>query len=122
MAVSGGQRMTRGARHAFLVLAGALVLMVAALPTFTVVYANSTARVQDGTIAQLRTQLLAACGFAADIGTAPIPDRPVPGRLGIKIVTDSRGQWHALHCPGSLPVPPGLAKWAAHYHIPVEGK
>jgi hypothetical protein len=140
-AADGGQRMTRGARHAVMVLAAALVLMMAASPTFTVVYANSTAarqdaqartqagtiaqlnaqaRVQAATIAQLRAQLLASCGFAADIGGAPLPAAPRPSKLGVSIIADSRAQWLALRCPGSLPPPsPGLVKWGPYYHKPV---
>jgi hypothetical protein len=47
----------------------------------------------------------------------PLPDKPRPSRLGVSLVTDDRAQWRALHCPGTLPVPPGLAKWAAVYHL-----
>jgi hypothetical protein len=97
----------------------------------SITYANSTAsrqdaqsRVQDKTIAQLRAQQaqlrvqqLAACGFARDLGSVPLPDKPRPSRLGVSLVTDDRAQWRALHCPGTLPVPPGLAKWAAVYHL-----
>lgn len=64
-----------------------------------------------------RTQQ-AACSVAADVGSAPLPASPKPARLGVSIVTDFRAQWRALHCPGSLPVPPGLARWAAVYHLP----
>jgi len=129
--------MTRGARHAVLVLAAALVLMMAASPTFTVVYANSTAarqdaqsRAQDATIARLnaaiaqqRRQQLTSCNAAADLGTAVLPARPGPSRFAVKIVTDNRAQWYGLGCgrPGSLPVPPGLAAAAARYGIPVNG-
>ena len=67
---------------------------------------------------KLQTQQLAACGSAADIGSIPIPDKPRPSRLAISLVTDNRTEWRALHCPGTLPVPPGLAKWAAVYHLP----
>lgn len=69
--------------------------------------------------AQLRAQQLAGCGFARDLGSVPIPDKPRPGKLGVSLVTDSRAQWRALHCPGTLPVPPGLAHWAAYFHLPV---
>ena len=109
-AASDAQRMTRGARHAFLTLAVALLLVMAASPVFTVVYANSTA-------GQLRTQLQAACGFAHDLGTATLPASPRPSRFGVSLVADARAQWRALRCPGDLPVPPGLARWAAYYHL-----
>lgn len=105
-----GERMTRGARHAFLTLAAAGVLVAAAAPTFTVVYANMTAD-------QLRVQLQASCGFAHDLGTATLPAAPRPSRFGVSLVVDARAQWRALHCPGELPVPPGLARWAAFYHL-----
>lgn len=95
-----------------------IAVMIAVVAYFAAVsHANSTARTQDETIAQLRTQLMASCAFAADIGGAPLPDSPKPGKLGVSIVVDSRAQWRALHCPGQLPVPRGLAKWAAYYHL-----
>ena len=86
---AGGGRMTRGARHAFIVVAAAVALVAAAGPAFTVAYANSTAtrqdaaaRVQDktiaqlnATIAQLRRQQLTSCNAAADLGTVPLPAR-----------------------------------------------
>jgi hypothetical protein len=80
---------------------------------------DQQARVQAATITQLRTQQLAGCAFAADLGSVPIPDKPRPSRLGVLLVTDSRAQWRGAHCPGKLPVPPGLAKWARYYHLPV---
>jgi hypothetical protein len=70
------------------------------------------------TIAQLRAQLQASCAFAADVGSVTLPDSPRPSRLGVSIVTDSRAQWHELHCPGTLPVPPGLGRWARYYDLP----
>lgn len=118
MATPDPERMTRGARHAFLVLAVALLAVMAASPVFTVVYANSTAAAQDKTIAQLRAQQLAACGFARDLGGVPLPDKPRPSKLGVSLVVDSRAQWRTLHCPGTLPVPPGLARWAKVYGLP----
>lgn len=74
---------------------------------FTVVY-----------VAQLSTQLQAACAFAADVGSVPLQAPPRPSKLGVSIVVDSRAQWRALHCPGTLPPSAGLAKWAAYYHLP----
>lgn len=106
---------------------------------FTVVYATTTAHRQDAqshrqdvtitrlnaTIAQLRAQQgllrrqqLAGCASAADIGSVPLQSAPKPSRLGVSLVVDFRHQWRALHCPGVLPVPPGLAGWAAFYHLP----
>lgn len=67
---------------------------------------------------QLRTQLQASCAFAADIGSVPLPDSPTPSKLGVSLVVDSRAQWRELRCPGPLPEPPGLAKWAAYYRLP----
>jgi len=123
------------ARRGFAVLV-AVLAMVAASPAFTVAYANSTAarqdaaaRVQDktisrldATIAQLRRQLLASCNAAADLGTVPLPAKPPPSRLAVKIVTDNRAAWYGNGCPGSLPVPAGLAQAAARWGIPVNGK
>lgn len=76
------------------------------------------ATVQAATIGQLRAQQLAACAFAADVGSVPLPASPRPSKLGVSLIADSRAQWRKLHCPGQLPVPPGLAKWAAYYHVP----
>ena len=83
------------------------------------------ARAQAATIAQLRAQQAqlskqqqAACAVAADVGSAPLPASPKPSKLGVSLVVDFRHQWRTLHCPGSLPVPPGLARWAAYYHLP----
>jgi hypothetical protein len=76
----------------------------------------------NAAIAQLRRQQLAACNAAADLGSVPLPRRPVPSKLAVSLVTDNRAQWHGLGCPGSLPVPPGLAEAAARYHVPVNGK
>jgi hypothetical protein len=130
-------------RRALIATGTAVLLAVAADPAFTVVYANSTAarqdaaakvqdktiakqdaqaRVQAATIAQLRRQLLASCNAAADLGTVPLPAKPLPSRLAVKIVTDNRAAWYGNGCPGTLPVPAGLAAAAARYGIPVNGK
>jgi len=69
-------------------------------------------------VGKLQTSVLASCAFAADIGTVPIPAKPRPSKLGVQLVADSRAQWRKLGCPGSLPVPPGFARWAAVYHLP----
>src|SRR5258707_12749320 len=99
----------------FIALAVAMLVTGLASVAASVIYANVTAasqaaqsRVQDATIAQLRAQQLAACAFAADVGTVPLPDAPRPSRLGVSIVADSRAQWRGLHCPGTLPPSPGL--------------
>src|SRR5258708_7789582 len=94
----------------------------------SVIYANVTAarqaaqsRVQDATIAQLQAQLLAACGFAADVGGAPVVTGPTgkASELSVKIVSDSRAQWRQLGCPGKLAPPePSFTRWAAFYHLP----
>lgn len=101
-----------------------IVLLVVAGVFFSITYANRTAGKQDATItqlqaqqAQLQSQQQAACAFAADVGSVPLPDAPRPTKLGVSLVVDSRAQWRKLHCPGTLPVPPGLAKWAAYYHL-----
>jgi hypothetical protein len=128
--------MTRGARRAFAILALAGLVASGASTAASVLYATVTAhrqdaqqRAQDATIArldaataQLRRQQLASCAGAADLGSIPLADKPPPSRFVIRLLTDNRGQWHELGCPGALPVPPGLAKWAAHYGIPVNGK
>ena len=90
---------------------------------------NSQARTQaatierlDATIARLRRQQLTGCNAAADLGTVPLPAKPPPSRLAVKIVTDNRAAWYGNGCPGSLPVPAGLAQAAARWGIPVNGK
>jgi hypothetical protein len=113
--------MTPGAKRAVVML----FVLSLALSAANLLFANAQARRQDATIAQLRaqeaqlrSQQLAGCAFAADLGGVPIPGKPRPSRLGVSLVTDSRMQWRALHCPGTLPMPPGLAHWAAVYHLP----
>lgn len=71
-----------------------------------------------GYVAQLQTQLQAACGFAHDLGGVSLPASPKPSRLGVSIVADSRAQWRELRCPGTLPPAPGLAHWAKVYGLP----
>ncbi len=109
----------------FVILAVAMLAVGVASAVASIAYASSAthrldaqARVQSATIAQLRAQQLAGCAFAADIGSAPLAASPRPSRLGVLLVTDSRAQWRGAHCPGTLPVPPGLARWAAYYHLP----
>ena len=108
-----------------MVIVGAALLAGVGSLLASVAYASSAthrldaqARVQAATIAQLRAQQLAGCAFAADIGSVPLAASPRPSRLGVLLVTDSRAQWRGAHCPGTLPVPPGLAHWAAYYHLP----
>lgn len=104
------ERVTRRRLRSFLVVALAAVLTGAAAFAAAVIYANVT----EG---QLRQQQLAGCAFAADIGTLPVTGTPRPSRLAVSLVADSRAQWRGLHCPGTLPVPPGLERWAAYYHL-----
>lgn len=99
----------------FIIVAVAMLAVGVAAVSASVIYANST-------FGKLQQQQRAACGSAADLGSVPIPDKPVPSRLAISLVTDNRAAWYGLGCGASLPVPPGLAKWAAHYRIPVNGK
>ncbi len=108
----------------FVILAVAMLAVGVASAVASIAYASSAthrldaqARVQAATIAQLRAQQLAGCAFAADIGSVPLAASPRPSRLGVLLVTDSRAQWRGAHCPGTLPVPPGLARWAAYYHL-----
>lgn len=105
------ERMTQGARRAFALLAVLMLVTGVAAVLSSIAYANYT-------VAQLRSQQLAGCAFAAHLGSAALPDRPRPGRLGVQLVTDSRAQWRALHCPGSLPPGTGLVKWAHFYRLP----
>jgi hypothetical protein len=119
----------------FIIIAVAALTVGAASFGASVIYANVTAgrlatqaRVQDKTIARLnatiaqqRRQLLASCNAAADLGTVPLPAKPPPSRFAVKIVTDNRAAWYGNGCPGSLPVPPGLAVAAARWHVPVNG-
>jgi len=100
-----------------LVMAAVAILYSASYTNGSASRLDAQARVQAATIRQLRAQQLAGCAFARDLGTVPVPDKPRPSKLGISLVTDSRAQWRGLHCPGTLPVPPGLAKWAAVYHL-----
>jgi len=132
------ERMTRGARHAFAILALVVLALGVLCVAFTVFYANSTARGQhrtiarldaqarrqDAIIAQLRRQQLAQCASYADLGTAVLPAKPPPSRFAVRIVTDNRKAWYGNGCgqPGSLPVPAGLAAAARRYGIPVNGK
>lgn len=80
------------------------------------------ARVLAGQVAKLQRAVLASCGAASDIGSAPLssPGSRPPSKLAIQFVADERAQWHKLGCPGRLPVQPGLLHWATVYHIPVK--
>jgi hypothetical protein len=106
------------ARYPFVVLALLSLLVGAFAIWYGVHYTQRTASAQDATITQLRTQLQASCAFAADVGSVALPASPRPSRLGVLIVSDARSQWRKLHCPGSLAPAPGLARWAAYYHLP----
>lgn len=124
------EEMTRGARRAVIILFVITFALAAGNLIFSSGQVNhlagvvhkqdAQARVQAATVAQLREQLLAACGSAGDLGSIPIPQKPKPSRLAISLVTNNRLQWRALHCPGSLPTAAslGLARWAAYYHLP----
>ena len=120
-----GEGMTRGARRAVVALFILSFVIGAANLFWTGHDVNSSSAAlhrEQGTLAQavgkLQTALLASCAFAADVGSVPIPPRPVPSKLGISLVADSRAQWRELHCPGNLPAPPGFARWAAFYDLP----
>jgi hypothetical protein len=120
----------------FIIIAAAALIAAAASFGASAIYANSAAhrlnaqaRTQattistlDATIARLRRQQLTGCAAAADLGTVPLPAKPPPSRLAVKIVTDNRAAWYGNGCPGSLPVPAGLAQAAARWGIPVNGK
>ena len=69
---------------------------------------------------RLQTEIQSSCASAVSVGTAPVvpPHGGQPSKLGVTIVSNFRQQWHTLHCPGSLPQPPGFAHWAAVYHLP----
>jgi hypothetical protein len=76
---------------------------------------------QRTTTDQLRTAVVASCGFAADLASAPVVAGPTgkASQLGVKIVSDSRVQWRGLGCPGHLAPPqPSFVKWAKVYHLP----
>lgn len=103
----GHEPMTAGARRAVLVL----LAIIATLAVGNYVYSWA----QTG---HLRAQQLAACAFARDLGSAPLPASPRPSKLGVSIIADSRAWWHANNCPGDLPASPGLAHWEAVYHLP----
>jgi hypothetical protein len=106
--------MTQGARRAFATCV-VLVLMVGAACIFFTSAQTSQLRDVVGT---LQAAVLASCGFAADVGSVPLPPSPRPSKLGVSLVADSRQQWRKLNCPGTLPMPPGFAHWAAVYHLP----
>lgn len=136
MASEGAHLVTRRRLLDFISVAAVALVAGAASLTASVTYANSAAhrqdaaaRVQDktiaqlnATIAQLRRQQLTSCNAAADLGTVPLPAKPPPSRLAVRIVTDNRAAWYGNGCPGALPVPAGLAAAAARYGIPVNGK
>jgi len=112
----------------FTVIAVAMLATGIGSTVASVAYASMAAhrqdaqqRTQDKTIAQLRRQLLASCDSTADLGSIPLPASPPPSRIAVKLITDNRAQWFANGCPGSLPVPPGLAAAATRYGIPVNG-
>ena len=92
---------------------------VAVLFVLTVVVGVANLLFTTSQVDTLRAQQQAACAFAADLGSAPFPSSPRPSKLGVSIVADSRSQWRKLHCPGTLPVSPGLIKWGHFYRIPV---
>lgn len=105
-----GEPLNRATRRALVYLFAVAVLIGAANLYWT-------AREVD----QLRTAVVASCGFAADLASAPVVAGPTgkASQLGVKIVSDSRVQWHGLGCPGVLAPPaPSFVKWAKVYHLP----
>lgn len=107
MRAARGLWISPGARVSIVVLFALMLTIGAANILFTTTQVD-----------RLRMQQQAACAVAADVGTAPLQSSPKPGKLGVTIVLDFRRQWRTLHCPGSLPAPPGLQRWAAYYHLP----
>ena len=115
--------MTRGARYSVVFLFVLSLLLAGGdyfLGATQAAHLRAQARVLAAQVARLQAAVLASCDFAADLGTAPLPAAPKPGKLGVKLVADSRAQWRKLDCPGSLPVPPGFAHWATVYHLPAK--
>jgi hypothetical protein len=71
----------------------------------------------------LHRQVLSSCAQDHDLAGLPVGVNPQTGKaspLGVRIVSDNRGQWFRLGCPGSLPPPdPTFAHWARAFGIPV---
>lgn len=84
--------------------------------------AATTAQLRANTAA-LRAQVLSSCSQDRDIGGLPVSVNPATGKaspLGVRIISDERGQWFRLGCPGTLPPPdPAFVHWAGIFHIPV---
>lgn len=107
----GEQGMTRGARRAIIYLF-----------TLTVVLAGLNLFWTSREVGRVRAAVVASCGFAAALSSAPLAVNPKTGKaslLAVKIVADSRAQWLGLGCPGRLPPPsPSFVKWAKAYGQP----
>lgn len=73
-------------------------------------------------IAKQQRQIRASCNFYADLAGLPLANGPdgKPSELGVKIISDSRGAWDGLGCPGTL-APPSASyvRGAALYRLPV---
>lgn len=130
MATPAHEGMTHGARRAVIVLFVIMFVIGGANLLFTtgqvhhlagvVAKQDAQARTQATTIALLRRQQLAACGFAALLGGLPLADSPRPGRTGVVLVGDSRDWWRKNGCPGALAPGAGFEKWAAYYRLPAD--
>lgn len=70
----------------------------------------------------LRRQITADCGFDRDLAGLPLTNLPNghPSKLGVRIISDSRGAWAGHGCPGHLPPPdPTYVRGAKFYNLPV---
>jgi hypothetical protein len=70
-----------------------------------------------------QARLRASCNFYADLASAPlsiVSPAVKPAQLQVKILDDARFAFRGEDCTGNLPpAPPGLARWAAYYNLPV---
>ena len=73
-------------------------------------------------VALEQKQIHADCGFYGHLSGLPVtlgPDGKA-SRLGVQIISDSRGAFLGHGCPGTLPPPSSsFEKWAAYYHLTI---
>ena len=71
----------------------------------------------------LQRQIVADCGFYADLAGLPVTVPVTGGRPTVtlpRIISDSRGAFVGHGCPGPIPrANPAFIKWATYYHLPV---
>lgn len=106
-----------GSRTVLILGALALFIVSVLLVVAGTGYAVFNGQRQAQTIAdEVRT----LCAEQGDIGTAPLPSKPQPSELGVKLVVDFRAAYAGLGCSPALPPPsPRLLRLAKSYGIPV---